>query len=163
MHSTRNQGPGTKNQIFISKSEEQTRRIGKALAQQLKPPSVLCLYGPMGSGKTTLVQGIARGMGFHGRAVSPTFNLVREYRTWKKTLYHLDLFRVASGELYQLGLEDYFSDPKGICVIEWAECARAWLPQDRLEIYLAVQQNGLRKLKFRAGRIHSKKICAILI
>ncbi|MBI4051543.1 MAG: tRNA (adenosine(37)-N6)-threonylcarbamoyltransferase complex ATPase subunit type 1 TsaE [Elusimicrobia bacterium] len=134
--------------IFLSKSEKQTRQIAARWGKRLKPLDVVCLYGPMGSGKTTFAQGIAQGLGFRGRAVSPTFNLIREYRIKEGILYHLDLFRIDSSDLNQLGLEDYFSDPYGICVIEWPECAVGWLPKDRLEVYFSFAGFSNRKIRF---------------
>src|SRR6185503_5897401 len=85
--------PGMK--TVISRSEDETRALARDIGRKLKPGAVLCLTGPLGSGKTRFVQGLAAGLGCKGRITSPTFTLVREYRGRKVTLYHLDLYRVA--------------------------------------------------------------------
>ena len=79
----------------VTTSEAETRTLARRLAAGLKGGDVVCLRGPLGSGKTRFVQGLAAGLGFKGRVTSPTFTLVREYQGKKLRLYHLDLFRVA--------------------------------------------------------------------
>lgn len=99
---------------FISCSEEETLRLGEAIGRLSKGKEVICLVGEMGSGKTTLVKGIARGMGIHRsyQVRSPTFTVVNEYLTDKGKLIHVDLYRVGQMELYELV-------GTGLVVIEW--------------------------------------------
>lgn len=105
---------------IFSNSEEETIRLGELIGRALRGGEVICLYGPLGAGKTTLVKGIARGMGIlEGYQVrSPTFTLVNEYPTQKGPLLHADLYRVG-----HLDLDEFVG--RGVLVIEWA---------DRLEI-----------------------------
>lgn len=119
---------------LITKSEEETRRVARRLAARLKPGDVVCLSGPLGSGKTRFVQGLAAGLGYKGRVTSPTFTLVREYQGRRLRLYHVDLFRVAGADLRLLGWEDCLCDPRGVCAIEWSEVAGRGLPRRRLDV-----------------------------
>lgn len=103
---------------------EATRRLGIDLGQSLVAGSVLLLEGDLGSGKTTLVQGIGEGLGITESIVSPTFTLINEYLEGRLPLYHLDLYRLQSQEVTQLNLETYWNEreyPLGIVAIEWAE------------------------------------------
>ncbi len=100
----------------FSSSEEETLRIGELIGKNLKGGEVICLLGELGAGKTTLVKGIARGMGLlEGYQVrSPTFTLVNQYPTKKGLLIHADLYRVKD-----LDLEEFVD--KGVLVVEWGE------------------------------------------
>ena len=100
----------------FSSSEEETLKIGRLIGKNLKGAEVICLIGPLGAGKTTLVRGIAEGMGlFEGYQVrSPTFTLINEYPTRKGLLLHADLYRVR-----ELELEEFVG--KGVLVVEWGE------------------------------------------
>ncbi len=103
---------------------EATQLLGIKLGQLLTAGSVLLLEGNLGSGKTTLVQGIGEGLGIIEAIVSPTFTLVNEYTQGRLPLYHLDLYRLQSEEIKQLNLESYWNEweyPLGIVAIEWAE------------------------------------------
>ena len=105
----------------ISQSPLETEKLGEAWAKALTPGTVIGLNGPLGAGKTQLVRGLARGMGFAGRIQSPTFTLINIYSTPCGPLYHLDLYRLESDEeVLGAGLDEYF-EPDGIAVIEWME------------------------------------------
>jgi len=107
--------------VFESGSEEETRRFGEALLAELWPQGVLLLEGDLGSGKTVLAQGLARGLGIDPRQVqSPTFTLVREHAGVKGRLVHVDLYRLEPAEAAGVGLEELLAGP-GIKVVEWAE------------------------------------------
>lgn len=133
-------------------------RLGKAARGGL----VVCLRGPLGSGKTTFARGFLRALGFKGAVRSPTFALVHEYRRLKPRVYHLDLYRAEEDELENLGLKEYLSDPAAACLIEWPEVALGLLPKDRLEIRLAHAPSG-RRLSARArgplSRAALAKLC----
>ena len=110
-------------QILLSDADA-TRQLGISLGQSLIAGSVLLLEGDLGSGKTTLVQGIGEGLGITEAIVSPTFTLINEYTQGRLPLYHLDLYRLQSQEVSQLHLESYWNEweyPLGIVAIEWAE------------------------------------------
>jgi tRNA threonylcarbamoyladenosine biosynthesis protein TsaE len=105
--------------MFISRSAVETEAIGERLAQGLQSGDALALSGEVGAGKTQLVKGIARGLGYIGAVTSPTFNLVHEYRGGRLPLYHLDWYRLENIEaLRDIGFEEYGD---GVCVIEWAD------------------------------------------
>ena len=94
---------------FSTHSADETTELGRRLAAELKPGSIVVLRGELGAGKTTLAKGIAEG--FHAaeaeRVTSPTFTLIHEYRGPQVTLYHIDLYRVdTQRELDTLGLDD---------------------------------------------------------
>lgn len=98
-----------------------TRKIGATIAKQLRPGSLVFLTGELGSGKTTLVQGITKALGVRKKARSPSFVIVNEYGArGRAKVYHMDLYRLGRADLDNFGLEDYLFGG-GICVVEWAE------------------------------------------
>lgn len=110
--------------------EEDMVRLGMSLATLLKGNEIIYLQGELGAGKTTLVRGILRGLGFEGRVTSPTFTLMNVYDS-HPPVYHFDFYRLEGSDLADLGLEDYLGK-KGITIIEWPEIGAADLPQDAL-------------------------------
>jgi len=112
---------------YISTSAEETKRLGRELAQELKPGDCLVLIGELGAGKTTLVQGIAEGLDVKESVISPSFVLVREYKG-RIPLYHVDAYRIRSPqELLEIGLDDYVLS-EGIVAIEWGDKVKKILP-----------------------------------
>ena len=103
---------------------------------------ILLLEGDLGAGKTTLTQGLAKGLGVTEFVNSPTFVIINEYFTGRLPLYHMDLYRVEEeAQLYDLGVEEYFYG-NGVCVVEWPEIARAFLPEDFAQLSLAHDGNA---------------------
>lgn len=101
-----------------------THKFGEALGRSLPAGSVLLLEGDLGSGKTTLVQGIGAGLGIKDAIESPTFTLINEYLEGRIPLYHLDLYRLEPAEVAALHLENYWEGLEvslGIVAIEWSE------------------------------------------
>ncbi len=131
-------------------SPGETREFGKALAEHLKPGSVVALTGPLGSGKTVLVQGICSGFQVETAVSSPSFVIINEYpgirsgaRIW---VYHFDLYRLESSrEFVNLGYEEYFYG-KGVTLIEWAEKAKDFLPEKRWDIRLKIVAENEREI-----------------
>lgn len=110
-----------------------TRKLGRVIGKGLVPGDVLLLSGPLGAGKTTLTQGIARGLDIQSGVMSPTFVLMRELKG-RLVLYHLDLYRLENiPEIADLGLDDYFYGD-GVTIVEWADRAAGLLPPDHLRI-----------------------------
>jgi tRNA threonylcarbamoyladenosine biosynthesis protein TsaE len=121
---------------LITRSPEQTQLLGVHLGELAREADVLLLTGELGAGKTCLVQGIARGLGVHEYAFSPSFVIVREYHG-RLPLYHVDLYRLDhTEEIADLGLEEYFFGD-GVCVVEWAEKGMEVMPPDSLLISIA--------------------------
>ncbi len=143
--------------MVTTRTPEQTQSLGRRLGRLLKGLDVVCLFGNLGSGKTTLAKGIAAGAGFKGRVMSPTFGLARLYRGRRLALNHLDLYRVGAGETGDIGIEDFIHDPKAACVIEWPEAGAAYYPKDRLEVRLSHVSSG-RRLAFKALGRRSREL-----
>ena len=121
---------------FLSRSPEQTRRIGMRLGGLLNPGDLICLSGDLGAGKTTFVQGMAQGWGSLDRVTSPTFVLVNVYRRpTMESLYHLDAYRLENAmEAEDLDLDIMLEN--GPLVVEWSERIEKALPSGHLLIQL---------------------------
>lgn len=137
---------------FLSHSPEQTRRLGVRLGELLKPGDLVCLAGDLGSGKTTLAQGIARGWGCLDPVTSPTFVLINEYRRADSgRLYHFDAFRLeGTAEAEALGLTEVL-EGDGPVLIEWPERVAEALPPERLWIGLRWADDSRRRLHLEAS------------
>lgn len=106
----------------ISHSPAETEALGEAWGRAAVCGLVIGLTGDLGAGKTQLVKGLARGLGVTARVHSPTFTLVNEYPGGRLPLYHLDLYRLDTrNQISAAGLEEFFYQPDGVAVIEWAE------------------------------------------
>jgi tRNA threonylcarbamoyladenosine biosynthesis protein TsaE len=122
-------------------SEAETLAFGRALAPLLEPGMTVHLRGDLGAGKTTLVRGILRGLGYEGRVKSPTFTLLEPYNFSRLYLYHFDFYRFLDPqELEDTGFREYFN-PQSVCLIEWPEKAHGLPPAD-LDIELHVIAEG---------------------
>ena len=143
---------------IISSSSYETDRLGRAIGLSLQGGEMLALLGPLGTGKTALVRGIAAGLGAAPAMVSsPTFVLIHEYRG-RLPLAHVDLYRIATlPELESTGLAEYLAAP-AVTAIEWADRALSWLPDDRLEIELHHLTTRSRRIRLRAGGPHSARL-----
>lgn len=107
-------------QVFFSRSERDTEKIGAAFAEKLKPGTVVALYGELGAGKTAFVRGMAEGMGLPCTVSSPTFTIVNEY-LGDRELIHFDMYRLSDAdELFDIGWEDYLARGS-VCAVEWSE------------------------------------------
>jgi tRNA threonylcarbamoyladenosine biosynthesis protein TsaE len=135
--------------VLLSKSPEETFRIGRILADGLKVGDVVALTGELGSGKTCLTQGIASGLGVQeGYAVtSPTFTLINEYPGRQMALYHLDVYRLTGcADLPEMGYDEYLSG-RGVMVIEWAEKIREAVPVGALFVVMTYLEEYIRKIE----------------
>lgn len=124
-----------------------TLSLGITLGQNLTPGTVILLEGDLGSGKTTLVQGIGQGLGITESIVSPTFTLINEYTQGRIPLYHLDLYRLEPSEVVALNLETYWEGVEvipGIVAIEWPE-RMSYKPDSYLRVLLTYGEDGTRQ------------------
>lgn len=121
-----------------STSPEQTQAIGRQLAAALRAGDIVALDGDLGAGKTCLIQGIAEGLGVQDIVNSPTFVLLNVYEgAGQRVVYHFDLYRLADAEeLEQIGAPEFFDDPRGISLVEWAERMPQALPSQRWHVRL---------------------------
>ena len=126
-----------------------TREIAAEFARALRPPTVLALHGDLGVGKTTFVQGLARGLGITGGVTSPTFNIFTLHRG-KTNLLHLDAYRLESArEVEDLLIED-FMEPPWCLAVEWPEKVAAWLPAGALHLDLSIGAEHAHHVRLRA-------------
>ena len=135
--------------VLLSKSPEETFRIGRILADGLEAGDVVALTGELGSGKTCLTQGIANGLGVPESYVvtSPTFTLINEYPGRRVDLYHLDVYRLKGcADLAEMGYDEYLSG-RGVMVIEWAEKIRGAVPVDALFVVMTYLEENVRKIE----------------
>ena len=118
-----------------SHSAAETEALGALLAERLGPGDVVALTGELGAGKTCFTQGLARGLGVAGRAVSPTFVLINEYRG-RLPVHHVDAYRTESlTELLDLGLDELFSGD-GVTIVEWADKLLPLLPAHTVHVHI---------------------------
>jgi len=147
---------------FITNTFKETQKLGEDFAKTLGGGDVVCLYGDLGAGKTTFVQGLAKGLGIKNRIISPTFVVVRSYvlKSQKskfkslgpETFCHIDLYRVESKrDLESLGIEEIINNKNSIIVIEWAEKLKSYLPKERIDIEFFYKANDARKIIFRSS------------
>lgn len=123
-------------ETWVSHSVDETLAIGERLAARLRGGDVVALSGELGSGKTHLVKGVCKGLGFDGLVSSPTFALINEYDC-TPTVYHVDLYRLDNpAQIPPLGLEEMMR-PDAIMLIEWPDVAAAILPTAALHVRCA--------------------------
>ncbi len=130
---------------MISHSELETKKMGEKIGKNLKEGDIVALYGELGTGKTVLVKGIAKGIECENQVKSPSFVFVHEYKG-KIPIYHIDLYRINNPqELLNLGIQEFF-EGDGICLIEWAEKAEQTLPLSHIDIKFKVLNKNTREI-----------------
>ncbi|MEO0070695.1 MAG: tRNA (adenosine(37)-N6)-threonylcarbamoyltransferase complex ATPase subunit type 1 TsaE [candidate division WOR-3 bacterium] len=129
--------------VFETTNAEATILLGERLAKFLKPGAVVAFYGELGSGKTTMIKGFARGLGVKEMVKSPSFVIVTEYQG-RMPVYHIDLYRINLPEEFtEIGIDSYIGGD-GVCLIEWAEKAEGLLPEKTVRIRIWVLPKGRR-------------------
>ena len=127
--------------VYQTGAAAETVSLGRRLASRLVPGDVVAFYGELGSGKTTMIKGVAAGLGVEEPVRSPSFVIAAEYEG-RVPVYHIDLYRLAKeGELDALGLDEYLSGD-GVCLVEWAERLGDQLPERALRVSLSVEGTG---------------------
>ncbi len=141
---------------LLSKSEAETKDIGRRLGEKLKRGDVVCLYGELGSGKTTMVKGIASAFGIDERDVtSASFTIIVEYNT-DVPFYHIDLYRLSQKEASDIGLDEYLGGD-GVSVIEWAERAEDEIPEKSIKVNLNYTGENSREIEIEEDRHNCKE------
>ncbi|MDP1681545.1 MAG: tRNA (adenosine(37)-N6)-threonylcarbamoyltransferase complex ATPase subunit type 1 TsaE [Burkholderiales bacterium] len=141
--------------------ETATLAFGAKLAQALAPGLTIYLDGELGAGKTTLVRGVLRGLGYMGKVKSPTYTLVELYTVSSLYLYHFDFYRFADPrEWVDAGFREHFN-PDTVCLVEWPEKAGEFLPIPDVRIALSVIDEA-RSLQIKAETEAGKKCLACL-
>src|SRR5947199_10637422 len=138
---------------FQTHSAEETIDLGRRLAAELKPGTIVLLRGDLGAGKTTMVKGIAEGFqaAKADDVTSPTFTLIHEYRGPEVTLYHIDLYRIdTQRELDTLALDDLMT-PQTILLIEWGEKVQMFAQERDVEIAIEHKGGDERNILFFVG------------
>ena len=156
---------------FVTKSFKETQQLGFDLAKKLRGRDVVCLHGDLGSGKTTFIQGFAKGLGITKKIISPTFIIMRQYvipdlirnpeilkqvqddkrkgGNDKRNFFHVDLYRIESErDVEGLGLLEVMNDPDNIVVIEWPDKIEHLLPSKRIDIIFDYVDDDKRKIVF---------------
>lgn len=135
---------------FITKSKEETKRVGALLGEGLRGGEIITFYGDLGAGKTAFVSGLCEGLSIEAEVTSPTFSLVNEYRG-EKTLYHFDMYRIGTeAELYSIGFYDYLNDD-AVIAIEWAENVIDYLPESDITIKIEKISENERKITIKGA------------
>jgi len=142
----------------VTTAVEETERLGETLAAGLVAGDVLVLTGPLGSGKTCFVAGLARGLGARSRVRSPSFTLLNEYRG-ALMLHHLDLYRLEGPEVDGLGLEELVDE--GALVVEWGEKLTAWLREEALTLVFEVLSEHERAITASAAGERGGELLAV--
>lgn len=136
---------------IITKNAEETFRLGEEIGSSLRGGEILAFEGGMGTGKTTFIQGLAKGLGIKNKIVSPTFILMRTYGHF----YHLDLYRLEGNiknGVRDLGLFDIIKDKNNIVAIEWAEKIREILPESTTWVKFEDMEDDARKIVINYGK-----------
>lgn len=144
---------------YITNSAEETKKIGSLFSRNLKPGDVIFLSGELGSGKTTFIQGLLKGLGISERVISPTFIIIRQYelkvkspasrgRQKLKVFYHIDLYRTkVKADIKSLGMEEILGDREAIVAIEWPERILVENIKSRVDFRISFKNTGQNSRK----------------
>lgn len=131
---------------YHSKSARETIKIGMQFSKLLKQGDVVAFYGELGSGKTTMIKGICKGLGIAKGVKSPSFVFLRIYKA-KYTLYHFDFYRLrGKKDLINAAYDDFFYN-SGIVLLEWADRVEELLPSSRFEVVMSIQNENEREIQ----------------
>ena len=134
-----------------ARTAEDTREVGEAMSASLRARDAVVLTGELGAGKTTFVQGVARGLGIEDQVSSPTFTLVKEYRGILD-IAHVDVYRLERvQDVVDLGLDE-LGDGEGVLLVEWGDAVEDLLPDERLRVELTTEdlESDVRRLRVSA-------------
>lgn len=147
-------------QTIITKSSQETQKLGEELAKKMKGGEMVCLTGELGSGKTTFTQGFLKELGAKGPHTSPTFLIMKQYLLQLKTkneklktienIYHIDAYRVNGRDILNLGWEEIIANKKNITIIEWAERIKNIIPKNAHWVRFEWAGEKERKIAFES-------------
>jgi len=148
----------------ITSSPSQTKKFGKVLAEQIlktkpkKKAFVIGLIGDLGGGKTTFLQGFAKGLGIRKRVLSPTFIILKRFKIPGlrfETFYHIDCYRIDEPEeVLNLGFKEIISNSGNIVALEWAEKIKEILPKDALILKFVFLSKQTREIVIKRGSLN---------
>jgi tRNA threonylcarbamoyladenosine biosynthesis protein TsaE len=132
---------------MLSTSEQETYTFAKQLAESLQTPAHILLHGDLGAGKTVFAKGLADGFGIADpdEVSSPTFTLINQYAGRVK-IYHIDLYRIETGALDGLGLDEIFDDANAAVIVEWAERLGSFPTAGAVRVFLSYVDDRSRKI-----------------
>lgn len=153
----------TNTHILYTASPQDTLSLAQQCAKALKGGEIIFLRGPIGAGKTVFVKGVAAALGLKSSPTSASFSLMKRYQNRKHTLFHIDLFRLSEGEVFNLGFEEMLEDEKAIILAEWPDPIAPMMPQDRLEMDFVLKGEDKREITLRAygptSRTLAEELC----
>lgn len=139
------------NETFIVATEQDMLAFGVPLAERLRDGGVVYLSGDLGVGKTTLVRGLLRALGYPGRVKSPSYGLIESYQLGSLAVHHLDLYRLGDAEeIEYLGLLDLL-DESSLMLVEWPEKGAGYLPPASLHLHIDDLPDQSRRLTLNPG------------
>ncbi|MFH0912159.1 MAG: tRNA (adenosine(37)-N6)-threonylcarbamoyltransferase complex ATPase subunit type 1 TsaE [Patescibacteria group bacterium] len=141
---------------YITRSAAETQKLGESLGKKLSPPAIIAFESDLGGGKTTLIQGLAKGLGIKGKVISPTFVLEKIYVVPKKkfSLYHYDVYRLAPDPLLIGEILENAED--NIVAIEWADRIKEHLPKNTVWVKISLGKNDDRQIKIVSASRHPR-------
>lgn len=145
------------NYKYTSRDETDTMELAQNIESEKFKNMVICLDGELGSGKTIFVKGFASALGIKDNITSPTFNLIKEYNGGEMDLYHMDMYRI-EGDADSIGITDYFIKG-GVCIIEWSDLIKDYLPDERLDIKFKIIDENTRVLVLEPHGVQYEEVC----
>ncbi len=147
---------------IFSSSRQQTLAIAARFSRVLQGGEIIFLRGPIGAGKTVFVKGLASALGLKSSPTSASFSLMKKYQNKSHRLFHIDLFRLEEGEVFNLGFEEMLEDEKAVILAEWPDPISRMLPQDRLEMNFILKEGDEREIELQSfGRVSDSRLEAL--
>lgn len=143
-------------------STDDTDKIAKTIADSLTGGTLLCMYGDIGAGKTTLTKSIGKYLGITEKITSPSFVILNEYHSGRLDLYHFDLYRLEGEGVKTIldELREYSTDPKALTVVEWAQFSQEELLEDRISLEIKYYEDDTREFCFESFGVEQEALLA---
>jgi tRNA threonylcarbamoyladenosine biosynthesis protein TsaE len=146
---------------ITTRDESETIHVAQNLESEKFENMIICLEGDLGSGKTIFTKGFAQALGIEENITSPTFNIIKEYYSGEMPFFHMDVYRL-DGNVGDIGIEEYYKKD-GVCLIEWADTIRDYLPEERLDIKIKVIDEDTRLLIFKPYGYKYEELCEAIL